>query len=106
MKEEPEKARLAHYHGPLTAGPVTISWKRPPKIGLRRGDKPTDLAALVGTMDADKGCWVVVRSEVAVKQPAFRMEPAFPKGIHPYVDVEFPGKEPGAPSIKKRYPLD
>jgi hypothetical protein len=106
MKDDPEKASLAHFHGPLSAGPVTISWKIPPKLALKRGDKPTDLPALVGTMDADKGCWVVVRSEVAVKQPAFRMEPAFPKGIHPYVDVDFPAKEAGAPSIKKRYPLD
>jgi hypothetical protein len=100
MKDDPDKARLAHFHGPLTAGPVTISWKVPPKISLRRGDKPTDLPALVGTMDADKGCWVVVRSEAAPNQSAF------PKGIHPYVDVEFPAKVAGAPSIKKHYPLD
>jgi hypothetical protein len=100
MKEDPEKARVAHFHGPLTAGPATIYWKVPPKLALRRGDKPTDLPALVGTMDADKGCWVAIRSHGA------NNEPAFPKGIYPYVDVEFPAKEAGAPSIKKRYPLD
>lgn len=100
MKEDPEKARLAHFHGPLTAGPVTISWKIPPKIALRRGDKPTELPALVGTMDVDKGSWVVIRSHGA------NNEPAFPKGIHPHVDVEFPAKVAGGPSIKKRYPLD
>jgi len=42
MKEDPEKARIAHFHGPLTAGPVTISWKIPPKLALQRGDQPTD----------------------------------------------------------------
>ena len=58
------------------------------------------MPALVGTMDVDKGCWVVIRSHGA------KNESAFPKGIHPYVDVEFPAKEAGAPSLKKRYPLD
>ena len=51
-------------------------------------------------MDVDKGCWVVIRSQGA------NNEPAFSKGIHPYVDVEFPAKEAGVPSITKRYPLD
>jgi hypothetical protein len=100
MKDDPEKACLAHFHGPLTAGPRTISWKVPPELALERGDKPTDLLAMVGTIDADKGCWVAVRSQAGGN------EPPFPKGIHPCVDVEFPAKEAGAPSIKKRYPLD
>lgn len=30
----------------------------------------------------------------------------FPKGIHPFVDIEFPPKQPGGQPIKKRYPLD
>jgi hypothetical protein len=100
LKEDPQKAPLAHFHGPLTAGPVTISWKIPPKLALQRGDKPTNLPAYVGTMNAEKGCWVVVRSERA------RNESAFPKGVHPFVDVEFPAKQAGASPIKRRYPLD
>jgi hypothetical protein len=32
MKDDPDKAPLAHFHGPLSAGPVTISWKIPPKL--------------------------------------------------------------------------
>jgi len=99
MKEDRQKSCLAHFHGPLTAGPRTIYWKVPPELALERGDKPTDLPAIVGTMNADKGCWVAVRSEAGNESP-------FPKGVHPYVDVEFPAKETGAPSIKKRYPLD
>jgi hypothetical protein len=31
--------------------------------------------------------------------------PAFPKGVHPVVDVEFSAKDKGPP-IKRRYPLD
>jgi hypothetical protein len=30
----------------------------------------------------------------------------FPKGIHPFVDVEFPPKQQGGQPIKKRFPLD
>jgi hypothetical protein len=100
MRDDPEKARITHFHGPLTAGPRTIYWKVPPKLALVRGDKPTDLPAMVGTMDAEKGCWVVIRSHGSGDKPNF------PKGIHPYVDVEFPAKVAGAPPIKKRYPLD
>jgi hypothetical protein len=54
LKEDPQKAPVAHFHGPLTAGPVTISWKIPPKLALQRGAKPTDLPAYVGTMNAEK----------------------------------------------------
>jgi hypothetical protein len=100
MKSDPEWAPLAHFHGPLAAGPATINWKLPPKLALQRGDKPTDLPALVGTMDAEKSCWVVVRSHGDNNQPAF------PKGVYPYVEVEFPSKQAGAPAIRKRYPLD
>ncbi|HEV2947703.1 MAG TPA: hypothetical protein VGX70_10025 [Gemmataceae bacterium] len=100
MKEDPKEARQAHFHGPLTAGPVTIAWKIPEKLALVRGDKSTDLPALVGTMDGDGGCWVVIRSHGA------NNEPAFPKGIHPFVEVEFPAKEKDGPSIRKRYPLN
>jgi hypothetical protein len=100
MKEDLEKASLAHFHGPLTAGPRTISWKVPPKLALERGDKPTDLSVFIGTMNAEEGCWVVIRSHDGGDKPAF------PKGIHPYVDVEFPPRIAGASSIKKRFPLD
>lgn len=92
-------AKEAHFHGPLTVEPVKANWKLPPDLALHRGDKPTSLRVTVGTMDAERGCWVVVRTQG-------KEGPAFPKGVHPIVDVEFPSKHKGAPSIKLRYPLD
>jgi hypothetical protein len=100
MAADPKAAPVAHFHGPLTVEAQTLFWKLPPGLALHRGGKPTDLRAFVGTMDAKRGCWVVVRTHEGQDLPAF------PKGVHPFVDVEFPAKKPGAPPIKKRYPLD
>jgi hypothetical protein len=100
MAGDPETAPTAHFHGPLTVEAQTISWNLPPDLSLRRGDKPPDLCTFVGTMNAKKGCWVVVRTDDGKNQPAF------PKGVHPFVDVEFPPKGQGAPPVKRRYPLD
>jgi hypothetical protein len=99
LRDTPARAAIAHFHGPLTVGPRTISWKVPPKLALKAGDKPTDLPAVVGTMDAKHGCWVVVRSHKGKAS-------AFPKGVSPVVEVEFPPKVPGGPRLKKRYTLD
>jgi hypothetical protein len=92
-------AAVAHFHGPLTAGPRTLNWKLPPKMALERGEKAPDLNAVVGTMDAKAGCWVVVRSHRGDKS-------AFAKDVCPLVDVEFPARAPGGPPVKKRYRLD
>jgi hypothetical protein len=100
MGADPRTAPVAHFHGPLTVEAQTVFWKPPPDLALSRGDKPTDLRAFIGTMDAKKGCWVVVRTHEGQNQPAF------PKGVHPFVDVEFPAKKRGDPPIKKRYALD
>jgi hypothetical protein len=99
MRDSAGKAALAHFHGPLTIGPRTINWKLPPQLALTVGEKPVDLAALVGTMSAEYGCWVVMRSHQGDK-------PALPKGVFPVVDVEFPAAMPGAGPVKKRYQLD
>jgi hypothetical protein len=95
----PGKSALAHFHGPLTAGPRTINWKLPPGLTLATGDKPTDLPAVVGTMSAEHGCWVVVRSQKG-------NDCAFAKGVRPVLDVEFPPKAEGGKAVKKRYVLD
>jgi hypothetical protein len=100
MGADPKTAPMAHFHGPLTVEAQTVFWKLPPDLALHRGDKPTDLRAFVGTMDAQRGCWVVVRTHEGQDQLAF------PKGVHPFVDVEFPARKPGDPPIQKRYPLD
>jgi hypothetical protein len=100
MAGNPEGAPLAHFHGPLTVGASTIDWKLPPKLSLHRGNNPTDLRVHVGTMDAQKRCWVVVCTHEDKSQPAFK------PGVHPFVDVEFPLKEKAGPPIKRRYALD
>jgi hypothetical protein len=100
MAGNPEGALLAHFHGPLTVEASTIDWKLPPKLSLHRGNKPTDLRVHVGTMDAQKRCWVVVRTHDDKSQPAFK------PGAHPFVDVEFPLKEKAGPPIRRRYALD
>ncbi len=98
-EDSPKKAGIAHFHGPLTMGPRTIMWNVPPKLALKVGDQPVDLPANAGTMNAEYGCWVVVCSHNGDKS-------AFPKGVAPIVDVEFPAKTPGAPAVKKQYALD
>ncbi len=94
-----EKAPIAHFHGPLAIGPRTILWKVPPKLALKTGEEPTDLPALVGTMDAEHRCWVVVRSHKGAAS-------AFPNGVCPAVDVEYPSKTPAGFPVKKHYLLD
>jgi hypothetical protein len=98
MADSPAKAPIAHFHGPLTMGPRTINWKLPPKLALVSGEKPADLPGTVGTMNAEYGCWVVVRSHNSKGG-------AFAKDVFPVVDVEFAPKTPGSAAVKKRYPL-
>lgn len=95
LDADPRKAAIAHYQGPLTIEPQMIRWKLTPELScLPFGDSPGDIYALVGTMDAERGCWVVVRSD------------DLPKDLHPVVEVEFPAKKAGDTSIKKRYCLE
>jgi hypothetical protein len=99
LADGPRGAPVAHFHGPLAAGPVTVNWGVPAGLALAAGDKPTDLRALVGTMSAGAGCWVAVRSQAGDKA-------AFPAGVHPVADIEFPPKAPGGPAVRRRYALD
>ena len=94
------RARVAHFHGLLTVEARKILWKLPPKLALHRGDKPTRIVANVGTMNAENGCWVVVRTMEG------KDHPTFPEGVHPFVDVEFPPRNNDDPPLKRRYPLD
>jgi hypothetical protein len=103
MSGDPQGATVAHFHGPLTAQVQTIDWEVPAGLTLVRGEKPTDLCAFVGTMDAAKGCWVVVYSHDAADG---KTTPGFPPGVYPVVDVEFPARKRGDPPLRRRYPLD
>src|SRR5207248_245133 len=98
LRGSAREASIAHFHGPLTVGPRTINWKLPPKLALEAGGT-VDLPAVVGTMDAKHGCWVVVRSHNGEAS-------AFPKGVFPIVEVELPPRAPGGRPVKARYDLD
>ncbi len=100
MAGELKIAPVSHFHGPLTIGAVTINWKIPPDLALRRGEKGTDLQAFIGTMDAKRGCWVVVKVHESLD------ECLFPKDVRPVADIEFPSKKKGDPPIKRRFRLD
>jgi hypothetical protein len=100
LKGRAGEAKIAHFDGPLTMGPLTVNWKLPTELALVTGDKPTDLRGHVGTMDAEHGCWVVVRSHNNATKSAF------PEGVYPVVDIQYPPKAPGGVPLKKRYPLD
>jgi hypothetical protein len=94
MAEKPDEAAIAHFHGSLAIEPRTIGWKLTPELSRLPIDDPAgDVSAVVGTMDAERGCWVVVRSE------------DLPKDLHPVVEVEYPTRKNGVP-IKQRYRLE
>jgi hypothetical protein len=94
LAEKRDNAAIAHFHGPLTIEPRTINWKLTPELSrLPIGDSPGDIFAVVGTLDAKRGCWAVVRSE------------DLPKDLHPVVEIEYPTKNAAAASIKKRCQL-
>jgi len=65
-------------------------------IQFWRGGKPRELETHVATLRPRSGAAVC---------PNIGYEPAFPEGIRPVVDIEFPPKEGAAP-IRKRYVLD
>jgi hypothetical protein len=103
MANEPDKAPIAHFHGPLTIRAQLVNWETPRDLALQRGGTATYLRAFVGTFDRNKGCWVVVRSGVDAGGKKY---PEFPKGVHPVVDVEFPPKNRGDSAVKQRYELN
>ncbi len=95
LADDPDKAPIVHFHGPLSIGPRTVNWKLTPELSrLSIGDPPGDIFAVVGTMDAEHGCWVVVRSD------------NLPKDLHPVVEIEYPLNKGGETPVKKRYRLE
>jgi hypothetical protein len=86
--------KLAHFDGPLSIGPVTVTWV-PVPMEFVIGGVPADVRATVGTLDKDRGCWTVVESD----------NDRFNEGGRPTVTIEFPTKQPGG-SIVHTYPLD
>lgn len=100
----PDKAPIAHFHGPLTIQAEMTNGELPHDLTFRHGGIASHVRAFVGTIDRKKGCWVLVRSGVDAGQSG--KFPDFPKGIHPVVDIEFPPKKPGDEPVKRRYELN
>ncbi len=100
MTADAERASIAHFHGPLVIYAQTSPGKSTPELALKRGEKPTELRVYVGTVDADKGCWVVVRTQDDESNPVF------PIAVHPFADIEFPPLHAGVPPVRQRYSLD
>jgi hypothetical protein len=99
----PQDAPRAHFHGPLVVEPQKIYWKLPAGFALKRGDKASDLRVNIGTMDADRGCWVVVRTHTNVQNEDKAL---FREGVFPVVDIEFPPKTAERVPVKRRFPLN
>lgn len=116
LRNNPREAAIVHFHGPLTVGVVNegtlgtpADWKVPPNLALVTGEKATDLEVFVATINAKYDCCVAVVShhgDCRHTNSGEKHRPAFPKGVHPVADIEFPPKAPGEPPLKKRYPLD
>jgi RNA polymerase sigma factor (sigma-70 family) len=70
---------------------------------LARGDQPAALFAVIAT--EGNGAVVNVCSPGDTDEDRREKSP-LPKGVQPFVDVEFPAKKQGDPPVKKRYPLD
>jgi RNA polymerase sigma factor (sigma-70 family) len=66
---------------------------------------PTNLLAAFQTEGDNSGVMICSPGDTDDKKRDIASAP-FPKGVHPYVEVEFPPKQPGGQRIKKRYPLD
>ena len=87
------------FNGPLTVQAQTIRWQLPPELALARGDEPTDLRAIIGTLDPATECWTTVLVHGTNNQSNFSAN------VHPVVDVEYPPKVAGARPMQVRYAL-
>jgi hypothetical protein len=99
MRDDPRKATISHFHGPLSIGQRLINWKIWEGDALKTGDSPSRVCAFVGTMSEKHGCWVVVGSYDE------RDISPLPKGLHPVVEIDFPGADPKAPPVRRKYEL-
>jgi hypothetical protein len=100
LSEDPNVAPILHFDGPLMIEAQKIKWELTPGMSLRKGDKPTELRAHVGTLDCKK------HASVVVKTMFDNGSPAFPPEVRPTVEIEFPPQKPGDEPIKKVYALN
>src|SRR5262249_25777513 len=92
-------AGMRHFNGPLTVQAQSKAWQLPAGLALRRGEKPTDVRVLIGTLDAATRCWTTVFVMGTNGQSLF------PTNVYPFVDVDFPAKGTNVERLHVRYPL-
>jgi hypothetical protein len=96
LSDRPQQPGVAHFHGPLA---VRV---RTPKLRLAAGDKPSELRVEISTYHPELGGWATVYSNRRGDRSVY----AFPPGIAPKVEVDFPVHTAGSPPIKQVFPLD
>lgn len=96
LQDSAAKTHLAHFGGPLRVLPGSGDGAPGPEHVLRIGED-VELDVIFGTVDEKSGCWTVVQVEQGGK-------PAFPEGVFPSVDIEFPARG-GGPPIKQTFSL-
>lgn len=96
IRSAPAVSHLAHFDGPLRIYPGSDDGRPGPEHVLRIGER-VELDAVIGTIDAGVGCWTAVEVERGGQI-------AFPAGVFPHVDVEFPARD-GGPPLRRTYPL-
>src|SRR5262249_46041686 len=106
MKERLREASVAHFNGPLTMHPHATNGI--PVGNLAKGNSPTELFVLIGTIDLANGCWLVIdnRAQQPRTQPNYKVtitnREDFPANIHPVAEVEFsPGKAGEKPIVQR-----
>lgn len=96
LQDSAAKTHLAHFGGPLRVMPGSDDGAPGPEHVLRIGEA-VELDVIFGTVDKAAGCWTVIEVEQGGKA-------AFPEGVFPAVDIEFPARGGGAP-IKQTFSL-
>jgi hypothetical protein len=96
LSHRPEQPGIAHFHGPLA---VRV---RTGNLRLAAGGEPSDLRVEISTYQPNMGGWAVVCSSRRGDRSVY----AFPPGIAPEAEIDFPSNSPGSPPIKRRFLLD
>ena len=96
LADSPHKPGLAHFDGPLA---IRVRMR---DLRLRVGAEPIPMRVEVSTYRPELGGWAVVYSN----QPGDRTKYAFPPHVAPEVEIDFPAKAKGAPSIRRRFQLN
>jgi hypothetical protein len=79
-------APIIHFGGPLTL-------RHHPAEKLRRGNEPEKITLCLGTPGLRPGSFVTMSYDLV------------PNDVYPTVEVQFPAKEPGKPTVTSKYVL-